>query len=207
MDALGQVWGQVGGGQQGGMGNLGKILLTGLAGSGIVGNVLQSIQQSQQLNKVKSIESLTPQQLAAKVSAATQPLSAGLTQEVGNIVQANMAERGLAQAPGIFAAEEAQTLAPFYQQNQQTALELISRQLGIPVQVLQAMYSQRPNDLTNLFMKLIYGNQQPGTTNIPGLTFPTGGSSGGGGSTQGPWIYPGGTAPTFPDTSSSSIGF
>lgn len=146
---LSTLSGAQGGGQQ--MAGIG-------AGIGGVGQILQSVLQAQQLNKVKAEENLSPQALAQRVSSATQPLSAGLTENVGNVVQANMAERGLSQAPGIFATTESQALAPFYQQNQQTALALIAQQLGIPLQALTALMGGQKSDMSNLFTKLAMGN-------------------------------------------------
>lgn len=63
----------------------------------------------------------TPQQEAQQVAAMTQPLNDQLVQGVSNPVQAYLAERGLAQAPGVQAQTLAQALAPFEQQNIQTA--------------------------------------------------------------------------------------
>ena len=96
------------------------------AGLGELGNLLAGRQQSQQASALqsqeKAISELTPSQLSSMVSGATAPLNAGLVQSVGNTVQGDLAQRGLAQAPGIFAASESQALAPFEQQNQSTAM-------------------------------------------------------------------------------------
>lgn len=161
---FGNLSGANGGGNQAGAAG-------GLAGG--IGGILQAILQGQQLSKVNSIENESPAKLGSQVAQATQPLSAGLTQSVGNVVQANMAERGLSQAPGIFATAESQALAPFYQQNQQTALALISQKLGMPLETLTALMRGSSPQMSNLFTKLALGNQTPAT---PGITPPTFGS-------------------------------
>jgi hypothetical protein len=181
--------GSVFSGAQGGAQQLGGIT----AGIGGAGQIMNMIQQAQAQNKVNSVENMSPQALGQRVSAATQPLNAGLTQSVGNIVQANMAERGLAQAPGVFAASEAQALAPFEQQNQQTALALISQQLGLPMQYLQALMGRQPGNMSNLFTQLALGRGQS----------PTGGATVPPGTTYGPYDWqlgastPTATPPTF----------
>src|ERR1700741_2348097 len=69
-----------------------------------------------------------------EVRAATQPLSLGLVQDVTSQVSGTLAERGLSQAPGIQATELATALAPYQQQNQQTALQLVLTRLGLPLE-------------------------------------------------------------------------
>lgn len=153
-EALSSLGGSLGGG--GGNGSTPswmKLLLGGLTGAGELSNILASRQRSQAVSRLlgqeKAAEALTPQQLSSRVSAATQPLSAGLTQSVGNVVQAEMGERGLSQAPGIFSAGLAQALAPYYQQNQSTALQEVMKQLGLPIEYAQALGTQLPGS-TNL---------------------------------------------------------
>jgi hypothetical protein len=98
---------------------------------------MNAITRGKAVGQLESASKLSPEALAAKVAGATQPLNRGLVQAINNQVQADMASRGLAQAPGVFSAEEEQTLAPFQQANQQRAMQLILAQLGIPGEILQ----------------------------------------------------------------------
>jgi len=115
------------------------ILQIGTSGAGIVGNILNSIQQGKVASAAAKNANLSPTQLATQVSQAEQPLDRSLINTVNNQVQADMASRGLAEAPGIFASTEAQALAPFQQQNQQAALQLIMQKLGLPAETLYAL--------------------------------------------------------------------
>jgi hypothetical protein len=153
------------------LGGLGKVATGAAAGAGTIGTIMNSIQQANQLNRIKANENLSPTALGQRVSQATQPLSTGLQQNVGNIVQADLASRGLAQAPGIFQGELATQLAPFYQQNQNTAAALIAQQLGLPTTTFGQLSQQKQPDMSALFTKLFLGNQSPQQT--PGLTPPT----------------------------------
>lgn len=126
-----------------------------LAGSGLAGILanrraantnIQSVQQQQavtaaqldafnkQLGLQQKYANMSPQDFMAGISGFMRPLSAGLTSGVGNVVQANMAERGLAQSPGIFSEVMAQALAPFQQQTQQDAISAYFKSLGLPIE-------------------------------------------------------------------------
>jgi hypothetical protein len=70
---------------------------------------------------LQRITNTTPQQAASQINSMTQPLNQQLIDSVTNPTQAYLAERGLAQAPGIQAQAIAQGLAPYEQQNQQLA--------------------------------------------------------------------------------------
>lgn len=118
------------------LGNVGKIVGIGGAGAGLIGNIMNAITRGKAIGSLEGYEKLSPEQLASKVSGATKPLDQALVENIQNQVQADVASRGLAQAPGIFAAEESQALAPAEQQNQQVALQLILRQMGIPAEIL-----------------------------------------------------------------------
>lgn len=115
----------------------------GAAGAGMIGNLINSIQRGQQVSSLQSAEkkfaNLTPQQLSGMVTKAEAPLSQDLLQNVGNLVQADVAGRGLAESPGVFAATETQALAPYQQQQQQLALQLVMKQLGLPIEYAQAI--------------------------------------------------------------------
>lgn len=149
-----------------------KVALGAMTGLGEVGNVLADRQRAQLLNKEKSWMNLTPQQLSARVAAATQPLSQGLTEAVGNEVQGNVAERGLAQAPGIFQSILAQSLAPYYQQNQNTALQEILAQMQAPIQAGSLVPGQ--TDMSPLLMLLLSSLSKPTTTATGGAPVPPG---------------------------------
>lgn len=165
-----------------------KLLLGSMTGAGEIGNILADRKRAELLSQENKWASLTPQQLSAKIAAATQPLSAGLTQSVGNVVQAQMGERGLAQAPGIYSASLASALAPFYQQNQDTALNAILRQMGIPIQ--EAALLPGTTDMGGLLKMLISSFSKP---------------SGGGGSGS-PVDWSAVPDITMPDTTVSSSG-
>lgn len=112
-------------------------------GLGEIGNLIAgseaSKQQKQLQNQENAITSLTPAQLTQKVNAAAQPITTAEMQQIGNQVQGDVASRGLAQAPGIFASEESQALAPLVQQNYNTALQQVMAQLGLPLQYASAI--------------------------------------------------------------------
>jgi hypothetical protein len=116
-------------------------LQIGTAGSGLIGNIMTSIQQGNVASAAEKNAKLTPGQLGSMVSGATAPLDRSLVNDVNNQVQGDMASRGLAEAPGIFAATEAGALAPFEQANQDRALQLILAKLGLPASTLAALRS------------------------------------------------------------------
>lgn len=110
---------------------------------GIVGDIMGGITKGKEIGNLQTAQNkfanMTPEQLSSMVTKATQPLNAGLVQEVGNTVQADVASRGLAESPGVWAATESQTLAPYEQQNQNTAVQLVLRQLGLPIEYASAI--------------------------------------------------------------------
>lgn len=129
--------------------------VTGIsAGAGEVGNLLAQRQGSQELsflqNYQKKMAAMTPQQLSSMVLSAQQPLNNGLTQAVGNQVQGDVASRGLAEAPGIFASTESQALAPFYQQNQSNALQQVLAQLQLPLDATAGIKEFQPSSANNI---------------------------------------------------------
>jgi len=114
-----------------GLGGLAPLLSGGAAVAGTGGNILEDVKKNDYQNFILNLVK-NPTAFAALISKLQQPLNAGLTQSVGNQVQGQMAERGLSQAPGIFAGAESQALAPFYQQNQSTATNALLQALGLP---------------------------------------------------------------------------
>jgi hypothetical protein len=129
--ALGNLWGGMSGTQ--------KALLPLTAFSGIE-QILAGHQQQSLINQMaqraKYAESLSPQAITAMAERSAAPLSAGLISNVGNLVQGVMAERGLAQAPGIYGSEMASALAPYEQQNLQQAYNAVLQQIYGPISAL-----------------------------------------------------------------------
>jgi hypothetical protein len=150
------------------------LIAGGSAGAGLIGNVINSIQRGNEVGKLQSAEkkytSLTPEQLSGMVTKAEQPLGTDLLQNVGNLVQADMGTRGLSGAPGIFAAEESQTLAPYKIQEQQMALQLIMKQLGLPIEYAQAILQGMggPANIAPLLQILMKSNPAGSPNQVPG---------------------------------------
>ena len=175
---LGQAGaGGVGATAQGSLPGWANILLPSLFGVGTAGNIIGDVQkmkeQSWLSNYQKQLAGMSPQQLSSMVNQATQPLSQGLTQNVGNSVQASLAQRGLAQAPGIYAGELSQSLAPYYQQNQQLALQAVMAKLGLPLLATPPanLYSSG-GDMSNLLMAWLRNIGGGGQQQQPGLATP-----------------------------------
>lgn len=150
-----------------------KLMEAGTVGAGEIGNILEERKRLAYQNFVMDLLS-HPEKLAAMAAKIQQPLNNGLIQSVGNQVQGDMASRGLAQAPGIFAAGESQALAPYYQQNQSTALNAVMQSLGLPSGTFQP--PQNLSSLMSLFSKPMPAQTAP----TPGLTLPPPNFSGGG---------------------------
>lgn len=123
----------------------------GMAGAGLIGNILNEKQRSDQISALNKQEKNLPDPtaLAKQVAAATQPLNMGLVQGVENQVQGSLASQGLSQAPGIQASVLSQSLAPYEQQNQSTALQLVMQRLGLPLEYAATILGGLPKD-TNL---------------------------------------------------------
>ena len=121
-----------------------------------------------------------PQAISALTSQFTRPLDTGLTKGVENVVNANLASQGLSQAPGIQSQVLAQALAPYYQQNQNTALQEALAAIGLPAEALQSLQSTQGNQagiaslLKGLFPQNAAVFNTAGTSpdfNDPGITF------------------------------------
>jgi len=138
----------------------------GLAGAGTGGNILQQVKENDYRNYVMNLLN-NPSLLGADAAKIAAPLNANLVQSVDNSVQGNVASRGLAQSPGIFAASESQALAPYEQANQNTALQAFMQALGVPAGTFGSQTNLAP-----LFSSLFGGTKVPGTaqTPTPGLT-------------------------------------
>lgn len=133
-------------------GGLSKLLPAILAGTGIMGtvgnikgNATKNAVLQDQMNLTKKYENMTPAQVASGISSLEAPLSKNLTNTVGNTVQGQLAERGLSQAPGIFASSLGQGLAPYQLQEQQLAQDAFFKKLGLPIQARPSPFGPFPN--------------------------------------------------------------
>lgn len=127
----------------------------GATGAGLAGNLSADAQRAAAAKQAQANMNLTPQQLAAQVSSATQPLNANLVQAITGNVNANMAEQGLSQAPGLQAEAIVQALAGPEQQNQNTAMQLVMQKLGLPAEFLKTI---PPNtNMSQLLVMLMKG--------------------------------------------------
>jgi len=148
------------------------LLGLGTAGAGITGNIMNAITRGQQTSKLQSAEknlaNLSPEALSGMVSKATAPLNQNLVSSVGNLVQADVAGRGLAESPGVFAATESQALAPYQQQNQNTALQLVLQKLGLPIEYANAVInSVGPNADVGKILQSLMQMQKGGVGGVP----------------------------------------
>lgn len=187
-DALSSIGGALGGAGGGGLGGLLKLVTTGF---GLVSNIMATQQQQSALNRISSYQK-NPAKAAQVINSLTQPLSLGLTEDVGNNVQGYLAERGLSGSPNITSSVLAQALAPYQQQNQQQAMQefqMLLNPTGAGFQQPQSLQS-----LMSLF------KPAPGLA-PPGGAQPAGGSSG----NPGPQPYPYGGADPNAGGSGSGI--
>lgn len=143
----------------------------GTAGAGAVGNILNNKERSDDLSQLKKQEAAltNPATINSMVKSETQPLNQALVQSVGNQVSGTLAEQGLSQAPGIQGTVLAQALAPAELQNQQNALQLVMKQLGLPVEYAQTLLAGLPPN-TNLapLLALLQGQGKGGAPGAPG---------------------------------------
>jgi len=166
---------------------LGEIAGLGATGAGLIGNLAADRQRAAAAKAAQANMNLTPAQLGAMVSGAEQPLNRSLVQAVTGNVDANLAEQGLSEAPGLIATATSQALAPFQQQNQQTALQLVLQKLGLPAEFARTIpQNTQMAPLLALLMRSAGG---------------TGGTGGAGGVTTGPNLDQLGTPPIFVDSS------
>src|SRR6266576_1247109 len=123
-------------------------LKVGLAGNSAIGNILANRSRNQVLSKemqqMDALNKLTPAQITSGISALQQPLSANLQNSVANMTQGKLAERGLSQAPGIFASELGQGLAPYQLQEQQLAQDAYFKKLGLPISARPSPFGPFP---------------------------------------------------------------
>jgi hypothetical protein len=175
MDSITQLFGS--GGSGGWLSNLIQSpgLKLGLAGSGAVGNILANNSRNnvlgQQTGYTKYLQNLTPTQISDMISQYQKPLSNSLINNVSNTTQAQLASRGLSQAPGIFASSLAQGIAPYELQEQQLAQQALFQKLGLPIQSRPSPFGPFPQTtnssqlMQSLMQQFMKGGQNPG--NIP----------------------------------------
>jgi hypothetical protein len=155
MDAIKNIGTSVGGW----FGKNPKVLPGVATGVGALSNFFGQRKSNQlldaQLNAIKQEQDLfnDPTKLAAKVAGVERPLDAGLTSGVGNEVQAFLAEHGLGESPAIASEVMAQALAPYKQNNQNTAIQTIMRLMGAPLEA--GVQRPQPTDLTGLLKMLM----------------------------------------------------
>jgi hypothetical protein len=212
MDALSGMLGSVGslfGGSGSATSGIAPLAQIGTGVAGTVGNIeanntRNSVLQ-QQMNYTNQLQNMTPAQLAQGIQQLQQPLSTGLAQSVGNTVQGQLSERGLSQAPGIYAQSLTQALAPYQLQEQQLATNAYLQKLGLPISSRPSPFGPYPasTNTTGTWQSLfqhMYGAQNPNNiSSTPGLNYgPTDTQLG-----QTPW----GTslAPSTPDYSSGNL--
>lgn len=147
-----------------------KIAGLGATGAGLAGNLSLEAQRAAAEKQAEANAKLTPAQLGSLVTGATQPLNASLVQAVTGNVNANQAEMGLSQAPGLTAQAVSQGLAPYEAANQQTALQLVLQKLGIPLDVLRSLPAN--TNMSPLIAMLMNGGVGSGTGTKPSA-FPT----------------------------------
>lgn len=155
-------------------GGQGLTALLGLAGAGtnIYSGIQNSIQNQRVAQAQQYVQSLVqnPAKMAAAAAGYTQPLTAGLTEDISNAVQGNLAERGLGSSPAAYTQQLTQALAPYIQQNQQSGYNDLLSALGLTS-------SMRPvtspfTNLSGILKQLQLSGQQPTDPSL----FNTGGS-------------------------------
>lgn len=215
MEALGNIFGKI----IGGMGSQTGQGIGGLFGMG--SNILQQIMKwramSQANTQAKNLQRLVnnPSLLSARIASAAQPLDQNLTRTVTDSTLANLANRGLnpQTASGVTQQAVAQAVAPYEQQNLQTAAQLIASTLGLPMeaalQLAQIWSGQSGTDTSSIWANLakegfnpsVGGTPDPSLGTISAIPSISGRDTGG--DVPPPDItLPTPTFPDLPDTSS-----
>jgi hypothetical protein len=152
---------------------LSEVAGLGATGAGLVGNLAAERQRAAAASLAQKNANLTPQQLATMVNGATLPLNQQLVQAITGNVNSNLAEQGLSEAPGLQAQAIAQGLAIPEQQQQQNAIQLVLRKLGLPAEFAATIPQNA--QLAPLIAMLMRGF---GTPNASPTASPTGGAPG-----------------------------
>lgn len=157
------------------------IMQLGTAGAGTVGNILGNRTRNdvlkQQMDYTKMLQNMTPAQMMAQITTLEKPLSQNLINNVGNTVQGQLGERGLAQAPGIYASSLAQGLAPYQLQEQQMAQDAFFKKLGLPISSRPSPFGPFPatTNTSAIWQSLMQNFMGRGGNQVPG-SVPGGGS-------------------------------
>lgn len=148
MDSVSSLFSNLTSGGGGGSDFL-KLLGIGSGVAGTVGNIQANSAKnkvlSSEMDQMKTLQNLTPAQIASGTQQLEQPLSNNLVNSVGNTVQGELASRGLSQAPGIYASSLAQGLAPYQLQEQQMAQQAFFQKLGLPITARPSPFGPFPN--------------------------------------------------------------
>lgn len=151
-----------------GAGGKGLQSLLGLAGLGT--NIYTGIEQQQQAQKQAAAQDYVrgvvsnPAKLAAAEAGYTQPLTAGLTSDITNTVQANLAERGMGYSPAAYTQQLTQALAPYIQANRQTGQANLLNALQLMVSGSNPYAGNQMQNLSAILKQL----QMPSTPS-PGM--------------------------------------
>lgn len=169
--------------QGGAGGNLGKTLSAIPVIAGTTGNIINGVNAAGQTSALekqqKAISSLSPADLTKMVTSAEAPINQNLVQATNNQVQGDLASRGLAQAPGIFASAESQAIAPIEQQDYNTALQQVLQQLGLPLSYAAQIQKMMPGQtnvtpaMTLLLQQLAKNGGSTGATGPLASPLPT----------------------------------
>lgn len=141
--------------------NIGKFAPLAMAPLGLIQNIMAGKQQQDFYSKIMAQEKatqakLTPEAIAAGTAKLNAPLTLALQHAVGNGVQADLAQRGLSNAPGIYTEAMAQGLAPYAQQNQMAALRAYLESTGQGHIQLPAGFRPPPGmDMTGIIRMLM----------------------------------------------------
>lgn len=153
------------------------LLMGGSTVAGTIGNIgankARNSVLSSEMAQMKSLQGLTPDQIVKGIAALQQPLSKSLVSGVGNTVQGQLGERGLSQAPGIYAQSLAQGLAPYQLQEQQLAQQAYFQKLGLPISARPSPFGPFPQqtNTSQLWQSLAQRFMKPGGNGAPADPF------------------------------------
>lgn len=146
---------------------IGDMLKLGTGGLGMISNIMMAMRQKaisdQMMNQLKLLQMYqsNPSMLAAKAKSLQAPLSMGLLENVGQGVQAQLAQRGLSSSPAQAQAVMSQTLAPYEQRSQEDAMNAFLQLLGMPLQAGQVASGTLPKPAdTSALWKMFLPQQQ-----------------------------------------------
>lgn len=152
------------------------LLLGGTGIMGTIGNIQANRSRNavlkQQMDYTKFLQNMTPAEMIKQITALERPLSQNLISNVGNTVQGQLGERGLSQAPGIYASSLAQGLAPYQLQEQQMAQDAFFKKLGLPISARPSPFGPFPatTNTSQIWQALMsrFMGQGGGRNQVPG---------------------------------------